>query len=164
MSYRRFQFPDTNAANAALPQGVKPETRTPPSGGSAANAATAAAPKAKSYLVSVSDLVLTFERDVARLTELGKSKAEAEDAAYHACLMHWQYRNPVSFSSAPLRQCGSCGSCGGPERAGDILLAIGIAPDQVWLHDGCWSAWHADRVAQAEASLAAIGIHRRTQS
>lgn len=94
----------------------------------------------------------------------GLPRAEAEDAAYHACLMHWQYRNPVSFSSAPLRQCGSCGSCGGPKRAGDILLAIGIAPDQVWLHDGCWSAWHADRVAQAEASLAAIGIHRRTQS
>lgn len=155
MSYRRFQLPGTNAATAAA---VEPETRASPPGRSAANAATAAAPKPKSYLVPVSDVVLTFERDVARLIELGKSRAEAEDVAYQACLAQWQYRNPVS--SPPT----ACGSCGSPDPVGGVLLAIGIPPDHVWLHDDCWSAWRTDRVAQAKAFLATIGIHRRTQS
>lgn len=106
---------------------------------------------------SDADEWLAFFDERAGIAEFdgGLSRAGAEGAAYQFCLLQWQYRNPLR--SQPT----SCCQCGAPERAGDVLLAVGLAPNQVWLHDGCWSAWRAVRVAQAEAFLATIGIRRK---
>src|SRR5262249_19347233 len=83
-------------------------------------------------------------------------RAKAEARAHACCIAEWLWRNPTS--SPP----GRCLTCAGPDRANDPLLAYGITnPHQnsrTWLHRDCSRAWHADRIADAVAALAAMNI------
>src|SRR5215472_1420938 len=83
----------------------------------------------------------------------GLPRPEAEARAFECCVVEWLHRN---FEPSPP---GCCLACGGGDYAHDALLPHGIEPTgHVWLHSGCWPAWHAGRRAEAVAALKAMGI------
>ena len=83
----------------------------------------------------------------------GLSRAAAETIAFNDCVSEELYLNPVKSDAAD-----GCVSCGADDRANDPLLAIGLGGGEVWLHRECSPAWHAGRIAEAVAALAAMGI------
>lgn len=82
----------------------------------------------------------------------GLPRPEAERSAYQSCLAEWEDQNPVQSSS------DRCCVCGKQEGRDTALLAIGLNPNQVWLHDVCWKIWREDRLKQAKACLDRLGI------
>ena len=83
----------------------------------------------------------------------GLPRPGAEARAFECCVVEWLNRN---FERSPP---GCCRACGGGDYAHDALLPHGIEPTgHVWLHSGCWPAWHAGRRAEAVAALKAMGI------
>jgi hypothetical protein len=78
----------------------------------------------------------------------GLSRSEAEALAFDHCVVEWLIRHPVQ--SFP----GLCFGCGrGDEHAG-IVVPFGTESNgHVWLHSGCWPAWHSARKTEAVAAL-----------
>jgi hypothetical protein len=86
----------------------------------------------------------------------GLPRDHAESGAYACCIAEWLNRNPVTS------QPGCCIACGGGEQPHDALLPFGTdPPGHVWLHSGCWRAWHEGRMVEASAALATFGIGTR---
>jgi hypothetical protein len=85
--------------------------------------------------------------------DAGLPRDQAELRAFACCAAEWLNRNPVR--SHP----GSCLGCTEAEHAYDPLLPFGIEPTgTAWLHSRCWSAWHANRKAEAVTALSSMGI------
>jgi hypothetical protein len=83
----------------------------------------------------------------------GLPRDQAEVRALASCAAEWLNRNAVR--SPP----GRCLGCGEAEHTYDPLLPFGTEPTgPAWLHSRCWSAWHANRKAEAVAALSSIGI------
>jgi hypothetical protein len=83
----------------------------------------------------------------------GLSRVQAEARAVACCLGEWLSRNPVRSPA------GSCLHCGGSNRGPDPLLPYGTeTTGHAWLHSRCWTAWRADRKAEAVAALSSMGI------
>jgi hypothetical protein len=83
----------------------------------------------------------------------GLSRRQAEARAFACCVAEWLNRHPVLSSP------GRCLSCGSGDHTGDVLLPFGIEPiGHAWLHSRCWSAWYANRKAQAIAALSVMGL------
>ena len=83
----------------------------------------------------------------------GLPRPEAEARAFDCCVAAWLNCNFVR--STP----GRCLACGDVAHPHDPLVPYGIEPTgHAWLHSRCWSAWHAERKAEAVAALAAMGI------
>jgi hypothetical protein len=83
----------------------------------------------------------------------GLPRDQAEVRAFARCAAEWLNRNAVSS------QPGRCLGCGEPEHTYDPLLPFGTEPTgPAWLHSRCWSAWYANRKAEAIAALSSIGI------
>lgn len=99
-----------------------------------------------------------FFDERAAITEFegGLPRDQAEARGFACCVAEWLNRN--SLRSPP----GCCLSCGGSDYAQDALLPFGTEPaGHVWLHSGCWEAWHASRKAEAIAALSTFGIRSR---
>jgi hypothetical protein len=83
----------------------------------------------------------------------GAPRAQAEARAFACSVAEWLNRNPVR--SPP----GRCHGCGGGDHGHDPLLPFGIESiGHAWLHSRCWTAWRAERKAEAVTALAAMGI------
>jgi hypothetical protein len=81
------------------------------------------------------------------------SRVQAEARAVACCLGEWLGRNPVRSPA------GSCLRCGGSNHGPDPLLPYGTeTTGHAWLHSRCWTAWRADREAEAVAALLSMGI------
>jgi hypothetical protein len=91
----------------------------------------------------------------ARIAEFdgGLPRDQAEVRAFACCTAEWLNRNPVRS------HLGRCLGCAEAEHPYDPLLPFGIEPTgPAWLHSRCWSAWHANRKAEAVAALSSMGI------
>ena len=98
---------------------------------------------------------LAFFDERAGIAEVdgGLPRDEAEARAYEWCLVEWLNRNWVRSPA------GRCLHCGEIEHAHDPLLPFGAERlGHAWVHSNCWSAWQANRKAQAIESLAKFGI------
>ena len=83
----------------------------------------------------------------------GLLRSEAKARAFECCVAEWLNRN---FERSPP---GRCVACGGDDDANDMLLPHGVEPHgHAWLHSRCWSAWSAQRKAEAVAALNAMGV------
>jgi hypothetical protein len=83
----------------------------------------------------------------------GLSREDAEARAFACCVAEWLNRHPALSSP------GRCLACGSHDHGSDALLPFGIEPiGHAWLHARCWSAWYANRKAEAIAALSAVGI------
>ena len=83
----------------------------------------------------------------------GQSREQAEAAAFECCVTEWLSHHPVA--STPER----CLECNQPEHTHDRLALFGTeATGHAWLHNHCWSSWHAGRKADAATALVALGI------
>ncbi len=83
----------------------------------------------------------------------GQSREQAEAAAFESCVTEWLSHHPVA--STPER----CLECNQPEHTDARLVPFGTeATGQAWLHNHCWSSWHAGRKADSATALAALGI------
>jgi hypothetical protein len=76
-------------------------------------------------------------------------RAEAERLAFEDAVAHWLRLNPASASN-PRHGCIHCGRS---DDTGNTLLPV-LAPDgHVWVHNGCWEAWHSARTRLARLQL-----------
>jgi hypothetical protein len=83
----------------------------------------------------------------------GLPRNEAELQAFACCVAEWLNRHRVR--SPP----GRCLACGSSDYTGGALLPFGMEPiGHTWLHSRCWSAWYANRKAQAIAALSVMGL------
>jgi hypothetical protein len=98
-------------------------------------------------------LAFVYERACIAEFRRGLPRAEAEDRAFACCVAEWLNRNPVRS------QPGRCLRCGEAEDARAPLLPFGTeTTDHAWLHSRCWTAWHANRKAEAVTALSSMGI------
>jgi hypothetical protein len=89
-------------------------------------------------------------------TVRGLSRAEAERAAYDQLLII--LLNKTHPDTSP----DACAHCGRAETPDATLLPFGWGARHAWLHAGCWAAWRALRLANAEDDLARLGVARLT--
>ena len=83
----------------------------------------------------------------------GLSRAEAEAHAFECCVTEWLNSN---LKPSPPGHCVACRRGAQPD---DALLPFGTKRHgHAWLHSRCWPSWHADRIAEAIAGLASVGI------
>ena len=76
----------------------------------------------------------------------------AEARAFQACIADWLNQNPP-----PPADPDTCAACGRREMPGAAVVPFGTGP-HVWLHSACWRSWHRARIADAERTLAAMGV------
>ena len=83
----------------------------------------------------------------------GLPRQQAEARAFTCCVAEWLNRNSVRPSPESCLLCGTAG------QTHDPMLPFGTErTGHAWLHSRCWSAWSADRNAEAVAALEEMGI------
>ena len=94
-----------------------------------------------------------FDERAALAFDGGVPRQQAEARAFTCCIAEWLNRNRMRSSP------DSCLRCCGAEQGHDPLLPFGTErTGHAWLHSHCWSAWAADRQAEAVAALEAMRI------
>jgi hypothetical protein len=103
---------------------------------------------------SQDDWLAFYRERVAILKRDGRLPlAEADALAFQHCVVEWLNRKPVASGA------GTCLVCGNGDGGHDVVLPFGVNPGgKAWLHSKCWGQWSKDRLAQAEAALAHMGI------
>jgi hypothetical protein len=93
------------------------------------------------------------ERAAIAACDGGLSRPEADAVAFNCCIVEWLNRHPIR--SCPDRCCW----CNKPEREDSVLLPFGVeSAGHAWLHSNCWRPWHEQRIADAVAALAEMGM------
>jgi hypothetical protein len=100
---------------------------------------------------SAEDWRLYFEERAA-VAEFdgGLLRDNAEAQAFESCVVKWLDLNPTP--SAP----GHCAWCGESHAP---VVPFGIEPENIWLHNQCWTEWQKMRRAHAKEALSRMGIH-----
>ncbi len=94
------------------------------------------------------------ERAAVREYDGGLPRGEAEQLAFEDTVTQWLCLHPAPASNPQE----GCVHCGAGDQPGNTLIAVLAAEGFVWVHDGCWKGWQADRRRQASMALQRLGL------